>query len=424
MKMNYIEVLVPKENINDEYVTLLSWVALDQSQVTEGAVIAELETSKASFVIESPSAGKIHHMRQEKEEIQVGDILCRIEVACDEKTDSSIASEETVSCGKIEVATEKAEGGPIFSKKARQMLEEHKIVPQVFPEGEMIRSRDIEEYLSGSVFQKSVSSGEFAQSQTPSRSKQAEIRLLQEGAHSTIPSVVVVSCETAGMKRAIESQGVIVTSLLVYETSRLLRKYPEFNGRFEGGKQFYYEKVNIGIAVNAGLGLKVPVVHDADKKTLLDIHEEIVELLSDYMNESLDIKQLFNATFTITDLSNENVFIFQPVISAGQSAILGIGGEYFPPGCPTGMFNLILSFDHQMSEGLSAARFLSEITARLSAYESAFRSGKKPEKSEYICDYCHRTLREIREMNAYLVPWFRSESEKPSKICSICLAGY
>ena len=156
----------------------------------------------------------------------------------------------------------------------------------------------------------------------------------------------------------------------MFEAARLLRKHPVFNAFYEDGAVNYYDEVNVGFAVDAGEGLKVPVIRDADKKDLGAIAREIQDLLLAYTSGEITLEAASGGTFTVTDLSGEGVFSFQPLINHRQSAILGVGAESLAPGSSSGSYQLILAFDHRLTEGRAAARFLKDLRDKLSAYEA------------------------------------------------------
>lgn len=132
----------------------------------------------------------------------------------------------------------------------------------------------------------------------------------------------------------------------------------------------YYDEVNVGFAVDAGEGLKVPVIRDADKKELGAIAREIQDLLLAYTSGEITLEAASGGTFTVTDLSGEGVFSFHPLINQRQSAILGVGAEFHAPGSSEGLYQLILAFDHRLTEGRAAAQFLKDLRDKLSAYEA------------------------------------------------------
>jgi pyruvate/2-oxoglutarate dehydrogenase complex dihydrolipoamide acyltransferase (E2) component len=241
---------------------------------------------------------------------------------------------------------------------------------------------------------------------------------------------VTVACRTRGFRAAARRQAAIgesATAVFVFEVARLLRKYPTFNAFYADDLIYLYEDVNVGFAIDAGRGLKVPVIHHADCKTIAEIAGEMRELLVGYLDDQLPVEALAGGTFTITDLSGEGVFAFHPLINRGQSAILGIGSEVFAPGARGGLFNLILSFDHQLSEGRTAARFLNELRQRLEWYEASQPVPDGPaasaEAEDACCVRCRMTPEELEPHGHYLVQTVRTGGAG-RLLCTRCLRGY
>jgi pyruvate/2-oxoglutarate dehydrogenase complex dihydrolipoamide acyltransferase (E2) component len=260
------------------------------------------------------------------------------------------------------------------------------------------------------------------------RRKRTEVSYLASGYHNTLASVIAVIVPTRGLRAAAEQYAphrVTTTAILLFEVARLLRKYPFFNGFYANESLNIYEEINIGFAIDAGHGLKVPVIRHADTKGLQEIVDDMQEKMVDYLNDTLPVNALLGGTFTITDLSAEGVFIFHPLINQGQSAILGVGGEFFPPGSREGMFTLILAFDHQVSEGRQAAKFLNELGARLHAYEQVLGDQPGSRKATEIprCSRCVTPLTKLQERNHCLVQIVQLDGT-PDYICSICLQGW
>jgi pyruvate/2-oxoglutarate dehydrogenase complex dihydrolipoamide acyltransferase (E2) component len=199
----------------------------------------------------------------------------------------------------------------------------------------------------------------------------------------------------------------------------LLRKYPVFNAFYDDGKVQYYEAVNIGIAMDAERGLKVPVLTNADHRSIAEIRMEVENFVLSYLDDTLPVQALADGTFTVTDLSGEDVHSFVPLINQGQAAILGIGAEYFQPGHVDGFFNLMLAFDHRLTEGRTAAAFLKDLRDRLSSYERALRrSDEEPQ-----CTRCLRTRSELAELNVPLLLGIQQAGET-APICGNCILGW
>jgi len=258
------------------------------------------------------------------------------------------------------------------------LVKEHDIPLEKFAGMGLVREADVLALLGKPVSRHDLVAGVAAKSVTfrseaLPKSKQAEARYLLAGSNALVSSVSV-ACPTRGLRAAAQNHpewGSSPAAAIVFEAARLLRRYPIFNAFYEDGAANYYDEVNVGFAVDAGGGLKVPVIRDADKKELGVIAREIQDLLLAYTNGEITLEAASGGTFTVTDLSAEGVFSFQPLINHRQSAILGVGAEFFPPGCSEGSYQLILAFDHRLSEGRAAAQFLKELRDRIAAYEGA-----------------------------------------------------
>jgi pyruvate dehydrogenase E2 component (dihydrolipoamide acetyltransferase) len=154
-----------------------------------------------------------------------------------------------------------------------------------------------------------------------------------------------------------------VLELAMHHAALLLGDFPDLNGYYAQGRAFSYRHVSIGFAINAGYSLKVPVVRNCNTAAPLEIARAVRDLSLRYMREELTNDDLTGGTFTVTDLSGHAVVHFVPVLNDRQSAILGICAPR--PG--TGTRDLVLTFDHRISDGMRAATFLGELRASLEA---------------------------------------------------------
>ncbi len=447
-----IPVLIPRENVNDESVILVAWLVSNGAQVEKNEILAQVESSKAILEIPAPEAGVVEYTWEEGQEIPVGGVLCSIR-----KTSLLSSTEENspLLMDQRPEPTEREEKGKEevsprldtrFSKQALELLKQRGLNPHRFPGHGLIRTQDIRKILDGEsspvstnhppvqqmsegreIREPKPANGVPLHTEALSSSKRTEIKYLSTGHYNTLASMIMVAVSTRGLRAAVEQYTLPVTSasaIIVFEVARLLRKYPYFNAFYANGKIHIYEEINIGFALDAGYGLKVPVIRQADTKSIHQIASEMRDLLVSYLDNALSVESLVGGTFTITDLSGEGVFAFQPLITQGQSAILGVGGEFFPPGSREGMFNLILAFDHQVSEGRQAAQFLNALGKRLQTYEKALPGPEQNEPlREVSCAHCLTPLSKIRERGHYLVQTVQSDG-RTGYICSLCLQGW
>jgi len=133
-------------------------------------------------------------------------------------------------------------------------------------------------------------------------------------------------------------------------------------------KQYY----NIGIAVDTGRGLVVPVIRDTDRKSIVAISSAIEDLAKRAREGTIEVSELQGGTFTITNVGPIGGTALIPAVNYPEVAILGMGRVQEKPVVRNGqivirkMLPLTLSFDHRVADGADAARFVSEMVRELS----------------------------------------------------------
>lgn len=162
-------------------------------------------------------------------------------------------------------------------------------------------------------------------------------------------------------------------AFIVKAVVNALQLYPQFNSSLAGnGENLILKKyVHIGIAVETPDGLVVPVIRDADTKTVAQIATEMGELAAKARNKKLTMNDMSGASFTISSLGGIGGTSFTPIVNAPEVAILGVSrskiqpvwnGQEFIPGM---MLPLSLSYDHRVIDGAEAARFTRHIASVL-----------------------------------------------------------
>jgi pyruvate dehydrogenase E2 component (dihydrolipoamide acetyltransferase) len=170
--------------------------------------------------------------------------------------------------------------------------------------------------------------------------------------------------------------------------------------------------------------LKVLVIRDADRKEIVAIAAEMPELVVNDLDDRLTVESLAGGgTFTVADLSGENVVGFHPLISWGQAAILGICAEVSLPGSGAGVFNLVLGLDHQLSEGCTAGRFLGELRERLAHYEETFLQDRGTRAEEPRCARCQAGYYELAPNGHALVESVQADGSL-RLLCKLCFEGW
>lgn len=157
--------------------------------------------------------------------------------------------------------------------------------------------------------------------------------------------------------------------LLVYITARALKKFPIINSRLNDQVIDLLENVNIGVAVDAANGLVVPVIREADKKTVEQISKDFQAKLNRINTGQMVLEDITGGTFTITNLGMFEIEQFSPIINPPECAILAVGSIVRQPVVIDDqdtiqvrpIMKLTLVFDHRLVDGGPAAKFLQQL---------------------------------------------------------------
>lgn len=199
----------------------------------------------------------------------------------------------------------------------------------------------------------------------------------------TAPQFALTTC--VDMTRALELREAVlanieaetgarlsVTGILVKIVATALKRYPRANASFVDGRLQLHPQVNVGVAVGTDEGLVVPVIHDADQKSLAEITRELSEYQEKARRMRFGQNDLNGGTFTISNLGMFGIDHFHAIINPPESAILAVGRIVKTPVgmpddsialCP--MMNMTLSIDHRSLDGMLGAKFLALVKERL-----------------------------------------------------------
>ncbi|MCD0163795.1 2-oxo acid dehydrogenase subunit E2, partial [Deinococcus sp. 6YEL10] len=159
-----------------------------------------------------------------------------------------------------------------------------------------------------------------------------------------------------------------MTHILMKVVANALRQFPKFGASLDLDAQqvIYKDFVNIGVAVDTPVGLLVPVIKDADRKSITDMVLELSELAGRARDRKLKPDEMQGATFTISNLGGIGGHAFTPIVNSPEVAILGVSRGGMEPvwnretGAfePRNMLPLSLTYDHRLIDGADAARFV------------------------------------------------------------------
>jgi pyruvate dehydrogenase E2 component (dihydrolipoamide acetyltransferase) len=201
---------------------------------------------------------------------------------------------------------------------------------------------------------------------------------------STPHFTVTVAVDVTGLlalRAELKASGtnLTVTDFVLAATAQTLAEFPDVNSRTDGAAVWPRRRVHLGLAVSVPAGLVVPVIRDADRLGLGELHDRAAALAGAARDGTLPIDDMTGSTFTVSNLGMFGVDEFSAIINPGEAAILAVASA-IPTVVAVGdamgirsILKLTLSADHRLVDGEMGARFLNAIRRRLEDV-AAFRN--------------------------------------------------
>jgi pyruvate/2-oxoglutarate dehydrogenase complex dihydrolipoamide acyltransferase (E2) component len=432
------EIKVPLLAVNDTTLTVVELAFESGQKVAIGNLLMVFETSKTTYEVLAEAAGYVQYLCETGNDYEVNHLVAKI---VDDVSEIELAAPVT---GKIalgvgseatpDTAMAGWEGETLFSAAASQLITTAGAPLSLFRGKDFVTRADVEEILGLSqkpvikVAAAAAAPGKVKPAATIdtakviveklSSGKKREIEYLSDIQSTGLTSTINTFIETGGIfsnvNPSLQYLKNSLLPLLVYETARLLKKYPLLNAYFAGDKIAVYKEINIGFAIDIDKGLKVLKIPACNEKNLPVIEGDIITLSEKYLDDKLDIADLTDISFTITDLSAESVSFFRPLINTMNSAILGVAAIDEKLNRCT----LSITFDHRVTEGKGVARFLKELKERMESY----RPGDAYKTKNITCFKCYTKLSDdITDVGfaACIQP-----DGKEGYICQRCFKGF
>ncbi|WP_299199294.1 dihydrolipoyllysine-residue acetyltransferase [uncultured Amphritea sp.] len=397
----------------------------DGDTVAEGDSLIVLETDKASMEVPAPKAGVVKSMKiKEGGTVNEGDLLMQLEVAGGSAPAAAPAASAPVAAPAaapakaaapapaasapvdreaLEKKNKSVHAGPAVRATAREYGVDLSLVSGTGPRGRILKE-DVQAYVKGALKQlaekpaaAAVTGGsgipaipevDFSQFGEIEMEKMSKIHKLTAANMSrcwlNIPHVTqfdkadITDLEAfrAEMKDEAARNGVKLTPLpfMLKAIAIALKAHPKFNASLHAdGEHIVYKKyINIGMAVDTPNGLMVPVIKDADKKSIYELSLEANELAGKAKDRKLKPAEMQGACFTISSLGGIGGTGFTPIVNAPEVAILGVSKADIEPRWngkefePRKMLPLCLSYDHRAINGSDAGKFLTYLNQLLS----------------------------------------------------------
>lgn len=406
---------MPKMGDTMEEGKILRWIKQEGEQVKKGESLAEVETDKVSIEIEAFASGILRKILvAEGESAPIGASIAYIGSvdeplpneagrAAGQKAQANAPVREAAapsspalqrSLAPIAVAASPAPASAriFISPLARRFAEEHRLdyrqVRGTGPNGRIIKL-DIEAALKQApatlpqltaaelLLPVGSENGDHVEIPLTTMRRTIAKRLTQS--MQTAPHFYVTSVIDTGKLAELRTQinayaatdpnplKVSVNDLIIKAVAMALVRMPQVNVSFAEDHLIQKKQVHIGMAVALEQGLIVPVLHNADRRSILDIARESRRLAEAARSNKLKAEDLSGGTFTISNLGMFDVESFTAVINPPESAILAVGSITPTPAVVDGQIvvrdrmRVTLSSDHRALDGAVAARFLQEV---------------------------------------------------------------
>ncbi|MGB9680569.1 MAG: dihydrolipoamide acetyltransferase family protein [Desulfurella sp.] len=380
------DIIMPKIGLSNKPLTIVEWKFKEGDFIKKGNIIVTVETEKIRYDIESPIDGYLHIIAQNKQEVEIGSVIGIIAETTKEYEEiknitlnkQEPPKQEFIINKKPEVVKGKEERIKI-SPIARKLAEEHMLditqIKGTGPDGRIVKE-DIEAFLQNQgtsydgrkvkeVIPFTGTRKAIAEHMHSSLSNSAQITVMGE-----IDAYELVNLREQLLNKESElGVRITYTDLLVYFVSRTLKDFSLINSSIIDNEIKIWEDVNIGVAVALEDGLIVPVIKNADKKTLIEISKNLKDLSNKARERKLEISDVKGSTFSLTNLGAfgggyrfETVIINQP-----ESAILGTGGIVDRPVVVNKeivirpIMTYYLTYDHRVIDGALAAKFINKL---------------------------------------------------------------
>ncbi|MBS7642984.1 2-oxo acid dehydrogenase subunit E2 [Candidatus Bathyarchaeota archaeon] len=360
-------VILPRLDEDQKSGMILEWLKGEGAEVEKDEPIAIVMSEKIIMDVSAPVSGKLYKVfAQENVEMPVGQIIAVIaEPSDDPTTVSRFVEEAKRSLAKVEVAApHKPEEKVLISPLARKLAEQYGIdvttIKGSGPGGRIVK----EDILKAVGELKPEAKAPPRVTTIPLTGIRKIIAERMSSSHLAAPHVTLTMDADASEANKLKETGISYNAILIKAVAKALQNYPIFNSTLEGDQIKQFQDINIGLAVAVEEGLIAPVVHNVEKKTLTEINVAVEDLIKKARENRLSVSEVTGGTFTISNLGMFEVDIFTPIITPGQSAILGIGRIVDKPQVVSGRIEIkptvtfSLSFDHRVADGAVAARFL------------------------------------------------------------------
>jgi pyruvate dehydrogenase E2 component (dihydrolipoamide acetyltransferase) len=398
------DVSLPRLGQGMEAGTIVRWLKSEGDQVEKGEPLYELDTDKVTQEVEAEASGVLLKiLAGEGEEIEVGKRIAvigeqgedvsaeaeaEVEVEEDEQEEGSPgpAREEEREQGREAAADEEPDAeapqtsrvngrikaSPLARRIARERNIELASLTGTGPEGRIV-AEDVER-AAATPAHATVGAAPLEAEVVPLTSIRRTIaRRLTKAWEAPVFQISMSADMTRAqaLRERLRDQKVTVTDVLTKLAAITLLRHREVNAHFADDELRIFPSAHVGLAVATDRGLVVPVIKEAERKSLVELAIERGQLVERARDAKLTQEDLEGGTFTISNLGMYGVEIFTAVLNPPQAAILAVGAIEDKPVVEDGelvvrpLMAMTLTCDHRAVDGANASEFLRELKTLL-----------------------------------------------------------
>jgi pyruvate/2-oxoglutarate dehydrogenase complex dihydrolipoamide acyltransferase (E2) component len=342
---------VPKLGMTQDSITVVKWLKADGERVEKGNTVVVIETAKVAYEVEAPASGLIFSLKNVNDKVKIGELLAVVAESLKE-----------FEIYKRELPKETETRGVFFFEEAGVGKGVHLSFEEEEKEKVPVSSTLS---LGDRVVLKRIP---FAGMRR--RIADNLISSLHNGAQLTLVSETDMT-ELAKFRQELildyPETRVTFVEMIVKLLPTVLKEFPIINSSIVGDEVICWGEYNIGVAVALDDGLVVPVVRNADTKSLVALSREIKRLAHKARSNELEPAHYRGGTFTLSSGGKVETDIITPIINPPESAILAYGKIGPRPAVYKGeltirtMTHLCFTHDHRVIDGVPASLFLGRL---------------------------------------------------------------
>ena len=402
-------ITMPQQGLTEESSVIAEWYVKEGDVVKTGTPLFAIETGKATFDVESEADGTVLGIfAAEGDDVPIRAPVCvigepgeaferpqkpagsapSVQAEAEKKPDAAPAAVQPVAA--------KPQGETGFASPRAKAAAERAGVDWHLAAPTGAEGRVIERDIAGLAANRG--GADLPVKETVEDESEAEFEIIKnsgirkviaQNMHDSLAGMAQLSMtayfdatELFAFRAKVKAMGeklgypnISINDMILFAVSRTVLDHPLFNAHFSDAETKIFHKVHLGVATNTERGLMVPTLFNADRKSLNKISREAKALSAACRENTIKPDQLKGGTITVTNLGNNDISSFTPVINPPQTAIIGVCSPEWRvrPGKDGEIemyraMGISLTFDHRAVDGAPAAAFLHDFCQRLESF--------------------------------------------------------